>query len=905
ECLRLAQEDELQGNDGSSGRQSRVATPGGVARTSSEALLKTKENIRAQEAAIARLKMEISRKQTKILLRKKLYESKLKRAHTEAASAPATPYVESGNASPELLAADSPALDDSAPSPTSASSGSGATPDTHGDVAKRARRRRHHRSARGSHDDDGAGAASGESPPMDVGDSSGDEALALPECGACEQMIVQAPAEVRSAHISNIMALLKGAIQSKNSELRSIMRGAGAVSQSDLEKLRVAARQIDERLGARKAALEEQRGAVGRRIGELQAEMGLVDMELGILAYSQAANRGYRAMVDPATSERASFAAASGGRAVGLRSEITAVHQFMDAMFRAADTSVEATASDSDLALHASRLALVPASLHTSAPPQRELGALRAKLVAMKQEQDSMAQKLAHLAEKRRGSESAPLPAPAAKRPRVSAASSASDTPLPSAAAAASPSYTTSIAALLAAAARAVAMHGEQAALKWRNLLRLPADECIVQQLVVVDGVGVQCVTSLSEGVLSGITSSEPAKARPAPAQQPAAGAFGTVTAPAYVPYESPFGSTAGAGTSARVQSSEADLSEQSVVDDSVDLSRVNTANLFGLVRTLPESNPRVVAQFHADIAQALGAVAQAADGTAPNEAIARALLPVVAGYRRMIPKMPMSKSCALSRALKTDALSKVSGPFVRFAGGTDSEVLQINDISNLKRFVAEVAGFAPILNRDVARMSYSALAMRLQRRQKGRHHAAAPLRRYFDVGAAGGSPAAAPGSASDDDDDDEPELVVGAAERSGAQVEGVEAGQISGDDDDAGGESETEAVSAGDDGPDVRYRRALRRLWSGCPITGAHINETHVLSYLHSAANKSLGKALVYLKQSLQLYPRSEKLWDLCLELFARQPVAAQEVMAAFHDATKFNPQSACLWQRYMHWCL
>ncbi|KAJ2446529.1 hypothetical protein GGF42_005666 [Coemansia sp. RSA 2424] len=75
-------------------------------------------------------------------------------------------------------------------------------------------------------------------------------------------------------------------------------------------------------------------------------------------------------------------------------------------------------------------------------------------------------------------------------------------------------------------------------------------------------------------------------------------------------------------------------------------------------------------------------------------------------------------------------------------------------------------------------------------------------------------------------------------------------------------------------------------------------------MGYLHSAANKSVGNALVFLKQSLQLHPRSEKLWDLCLELFSRQPVAAQEVIAAFNDATKFNPSSTCLWQRYMHWC-
>ncbi|KAJ2756604.1 hypothetical protein GGI19_000694 [Coemansia pectinata] len=917
ECLRLAQEDELasQGLDGSgrhsaSGSAPRMATPGDLAKASSEALLKTQENIRTQEAAIARLKMEITRKQTKMLLRKKLHESKLKRAHIEAtaSTAPATPYAdESGDASPEQSTADSPGFHESASSLSlSSASGSFALGIQLGEGSVDASRPTASAPCSPSHDE----ARNGKSP-MDLGgdiSASAESIKALPECGPCEQMILQAPPEIRSAHISNIMALLQGAIQSKNSELRSIMRGAGSMTQKDSDKLRLSARQIDERLLARQTKLEEQKRNVAKRISELQAELGLVDMELDILSYSQAANRGYRAMIDPKASGKAPSAMTTGSRAVSLRNDITAVHQFMDLMFRAADTSAEATASDNDLALQASKMALVPPSLPPTkslplnAPPrpQRELGALRAKLVAMKQEQASMSQKLAHLAEKRKGSESGELASPGTKRPRAdpnpSIGSPASATPPLSATGS---SLTTSIEALLGMVNRTAATHGEQAALKWRNLLRMPADECIIQQLVIVDGVGLQCATGLSEGLLSGITSSEPADAQPVP-NQPAEAVVSSVVAPAYVPYESPFGTTASASISFAVQSSETNLSEPSLVDDSIDLSKVSSANLFGLVKSWPESNSRVATQFHQDIVHALEQVEKAPDGTAPNEAIARALLPVVAGYRRMIPKLHVSNSCALTRALKTDAKSKIAGPFVRFAGGVDNEVLQINDISNLKRFVAEVAGFVPILNRDVARMSYSALAARLQQRQQQRQPNAAPPRRYFDVSPVDVGQSTIPGSASDEDDDNDSELYVGAAESSSTHMAGVEAGQISGDD---AGESETEVTST-DDGPDMRYRRALRLLWHGCPVTGTHINETHVLSYLHSTANKSLGNALVYLKQSLQLYPRSEKLWDLCLELFARQPVAAQEVMAAFHDATKFNPHSTCLWQRYMHWC-
>ncbi|KAJ1816456.1 hypothetical protein LPJ60_005310, partial [Coemansia sp. RSA 2675] len=916
ECIRLAQEDGQltgYGYDGlarSSAASSlsgpRVPTPGGLARPPSEALLKTKENIRTQEAAIARLKMEISRKQTKMLLRKKLYESKLKRANTGASAhtAPATPYAdeESEDAGPEQSTENSLAFPKSISS-LSLSSASESCPSglEHGEIPADVSQSAPCSPGRKAT----AVARVGSSMDLGVAVTPPDSARALPECGPCEQMILQASPETRSAHISNIMVLLKGAIQSKNSELRSIMRGASSVPPKDLDKLRKSALQNDERLLARQTKLEEQRASVSKRISELQAELGLVDMELGILSYSQAASRGYRAMIDPAGSSGcAPSTAATGSRAVSLRNDITAVHQFMDLMFRAADTSVEATASDNDLALQASKMAIVPASqsaaatgLPLSAPPrsQRELGELRAKLVAMKKTQVSASQKSTQLAGKRNGSESRELDSRGTKRSRADPSSAPSTSAAPPSSAT-EPPYTTSVAELLAATNQAAAAVGEKSTLKWRNLLRLPVDECTIQPLVIVDGVGLQNVTSLSEGLLSGIASSRLADAHVAVARlQPRThdSPCPTASTPAYVPYQSPLGATAGASAWPRPKSSATDLGEQSLVDSSVDLSKVSTTSLFGLVKSWPKSNPRVSTLFHADIVQALELVETAPDGTAPNGVIAKALVPVVAGYIRMIPNRYVQGSCALAQALRVGSKPKPEGLFVPFAGGKGNEALQIKDISNLKRLVAEVAQFVPILNRDVARMSYSSLAIRHEQRQ--RPATSGPLRRYFHVGAAGEDQSAIPGPASDDEDDG-PGVQAGSAEDSITRMDGVETG-------DNDGESETEAASA-DDGPEARYRHALRLLWRGCPIAGSRINETHVLSYLHSSANKSLGKALVYLKQSLQLYPRSEKLWDLCLELFARQPVPAQEIMAAFHDATQFNPRSTFLWQRYMHWC-
>ncbi|KAJ2001104.1 hypothetical protein H4R26_004300, partial [Coemansia thaxteri] len=89
-----------------------------------------------------------------------------------------------------------------------------------------------------------------------------------------------------------------------------------------------------------------------------------------------------------------------------------------------------------------------------------------------------------------------------------------------------------------------------------------------------------------------------------------------------------------------------------------------------------------------------------------------------------------------------------------------------------------------------------------------------------------------------------------------------------------------------------------------GFPKSDRMPTESDILTYLHASANKSVGNAVMYLKQSLQAHPCSEKLWDLCLELFVRQPVKTSEIVSAFRDATTFNARSTCLWQRYLSWC-
>ncbi|KAJ1997015.1 hypothetical protein GGI04_005556, partial [Coemansia thaxteri] len=198
------------------------------------------------------------------------------------------------------------------------------------------------------------------------------------------------------------------------------------MTQRDLDTLKQRASQTDEQLLSRKSRLDTHRGNICNRIRDLQAELGLVDLETDILSYSQDANRGYWATLDPAApSSNDALPIDRGGRAVCLRNEITAVHQLMDSMFRVADTLTDAgsvlkdqLASASD---HAPTQSSAPSSAVTADPapdsntvqqlsappcPQRDLSALRNRLVSMKQTQDTLSVKLTNLVQKRKGTKS-------------------------------------------------------------------------------------------------------------------------------------------------------------------------------------------------------------------------------------------------------------------------------------------------------------------------------------------------------------------------------------------------------------------------------------------------------------------------------------------------------------------
>ncbi|KAJ2909018.1 hypothetical protein GGI21_002303, partial [Coemansia aciculifera] len=740
ECRRLAQEeDQLVGQciDSSTrasasssmavASASRTTTPADSAKLSNEALLKAQDDIRTQEAAIARLKAEISRKQTKMLLRKKLHESKLKHGHGVAgsATAPATPYdgVESGFASPDPSAANSSALHDSLSSHSSSSC-----------LLSREE--------------------SGEVPTESPSDIESDVAMSaavvtsLPECGPCEQMIQRAPPDIRSEHISNIMALLKGATQSKNLELRSVMRGTSKLTRAELEKFKLSVSHAGERLLTRQTHLMEQRRRINTHIMTLQAELGLVDMELDILSYSQAANRSYGAALEPVSSSSSNAASASttnGSRAADLRNEIAAVHQFMDSMFRAADTSNEATASDNDLATQTSKMALVPSSLapattsaQPSAPPprpQRDIVALRTKLVAMRQEQAAMSLKLTRLSEKRKEAEVSQSTLPAGKRQRVVPRASLGPIVTPPLSSSSSARHTP-ITQLLSLVRQLANEHTSKPSLEWSDLLCQSADNCIIQQLCIVDGVGMQDMTDFSRSLLSGMEPEEQTGAGLAPSLQGSV-AISNSASLAYVPYQSPLSASAIVRVTGDSQSSEIGLSVQSRADEPADMSNITWAMLSKLLKLWPSTNPRVVTQYYANIEDALRKIKTERDGTAPNEVIAKAILPVISKYRLMISDFDSLSRSGLGQALKLDndelLASKEKSPISYFSGAAESEVLQNDDIPLLKKAMSSSARFMPILNHDVARMSYSSLAAQIRLRQQHRPAVAPPLVRYYD----------------------------------------------------------------------------------------------------------------------------------------------------------------------------
>ncbi|KAJ1733712.1 hypothetical protein LPJ61_001426 [Coemansia biformis] len=124
---------------------------------------------------------------------------------------------------------------------------------------------------------------------------------------------------------------------------------------------------------------------------------------------------------------------------------------------------------------------------------------------------------------------------------------------------------------------------------------------------------------------------------------------------------------------------------------------------------------------------------------------------------------------------------------------------------------------------------------------------------------------------------------------------------------------TESKSGSPRNDGPsdsggpttaDAACTDAAQDFWKGIAKFDRPVMEHEIYSYLRQRTNKDVGRTIKMLKHAVQLWPDSERLWDVYLELYTRQRVPPEEAVAAFADATKFHPHSMCLWRRYVVWC-
>ncbi|KAJ2783821.1 hypothetical protein H4R18_001496 [Coemansia javaensis] len=277
-----------------------------------------------------------------------------------------------------------------------------------------------------------------------------------------------------------------------------------------------------------------------------------------------------------------------------------------------------------------------------------------------------------------------------------------------------------------------------------------------------------------------------------------------------------------------------------------------------GIVKTIPSPHASVLRKYLADMRQALGVLSTAdRQKGISNARIAKMLRPVWARYRPFFATCIAADSPLRSVLVadKPDPVETVSVPHDEYLA---------NDITRKERvFIARLVGTEhsadmPIMNQCVLHVPAPPT------------RASTPDRafRYFDLAAS--KPGIVP-----------PPAAAAAADPSSA-----------------GGSS------SAPDSPAAAYSAAVQEYWNGIQNATRPVMEHEVYNYLRARTNKDVGRVIKSLKSAIQRWPGSERLWDLYLELYSRQRVPPEEVVAAFADATKFHPHSTCIWRRYVVWC-
>ncbi|KAJ2770518.1 hypothetical protein IWQ57_002628, partial [Coemansia nantahalensis] len=273
-----------------------LATP--VGESSDGQLLQAKMDLREKEAAIARLKLQISQKQTRALLRKRLQQSLLQRAGTlsgtpvsaanGAASVPSTPPVAESSDGDVHSA-------QSAPPTVATESSDSATPPAV--TAEPTEESRPERAASDSSPDPSCPAET------KLGVQLQSLTLAMDDSYLAALGVVAEGA--RSAHTAVAMWQLDQALQAKRDALRLAARGSTGEPPIQLGHLVI-------QIAKRQRRQTNKRAAAQERLRLLQAEMALAQAELVAAEYAIQADHECSSMIDagrPAAERQGSAAA--------------------------------------------------------------------------------------------------------------------------------------------------------------------------------------------------------------------------------------------------------------------------------------------------------------------------------------------------------------------------------------------------------------------------------------------------------------------------------------------------------------------------------------------------------------------------------------------------------------------
>ncbi|KAJ1731538.1 hypothetical protein LPJ72_003883, partial [Coemansia sp. Benny D160-2] len=892
ECRRLAREEQQQqqsiSRSQSFNSQSRQDTIGHspwlianqpmsrvALQSPNNALHNAKMSLKAHEEAIAKLKLQISRKQAAALMRKRIHVSNVQRsleATAIAASEPLTPRTEAD-------IEDSAACSDAQPH-VQQSYKSGGTSQT----------------------------------------------LSLPNAGDFETLLQQVSPPRRSSILRDVDVTLCDTISLKQAMLELLKSEEPENNAGCFESRRLLS-DIAPRLDRRQKALEDQKRNLSGLIYELQARLKLADIQLDVIDHGRRISNALKTESEasstlPSEPSAHSMLEEKRVRSNTLQDDIRAIQTLRNLFMPKSDQKPAATEPVSDdvynrqtnpdvYQQHASNVTTdgpikqgdVTANID-NARKRRHMDELRAKMEIVQKEQKGLSLRLETLASKGgRPLEHTPKAldndnvlldsdqiTSTAKRQKVGTAGLVNGDAGPK----------TKIRLLFAAAA-ACANEGKVIEDQQRIYAELNTgtlDSCILQPLIVADGIGMPVLANPTTGFLSKMAmesqryhdSTSHTRSSHSVVSNTVSEKGARPLAADYVVYESPFGS--------------ADVSQaiDHVPDDPTELCNVSTAELLEAMHLTPPPHAASAKQFRGEIDTALRQVCgNSASLKISNKAVALALLPIWKSHARSLVQGSMSKKNPLYSAIGFDSLDSTPSNLSSHDSYQHASIVRNKVKKRLRYTFKKHARYLPILNRDLAFYpSHSD-------KPSGSGNTAADTAlsgrngRYFDTGLGA------------DDHDSESEKSCVNSDVNDDMDDGSDDGPND-DPNDELDEDEADILSSrlsadgfGDialDDNDGAYSKALRWLWKdNSKKSGGNFNISLYPS-LYTKTNKRVSRSMLYLKKALQASPSSEKLWDLYLELYSRQDVPDSEVVSAFSDATKFLPHSISIWRRYARWC-